>query len=369
MKKKLMIVATLPPPVHGSNVMSQYVVESPKLRESFEVKVLPIRYASSINDIGSFRLGKFKALVDSLFKLVFVLSTFRPSLVYFVPAVRGTSFYRDCLHAAILKLLRQNIVIHLHGKGIRQASAKLFDRLLYKWFFRRTHIIQLSPLLFDDIKMVARREQVYFLPNGIKSEFCDYTTNTKAVLKEDVLNFLFLSNMVVTKGPLVLLDACAILKKNGCKFRVNFVGAETPDVSALRFGSLIDSYGLKGYVSYCGPKYGKEKTEILDASDILILPTSNDCFPIIIIEAMEHGLPVISTYEGAIPEIVIHNKTGLLVEQENVQALADIMEKLINEPDRCINFGLKARERFLEFYTLDNFVDNLLMVFDQILAK
>lgn len=367
-KRKILIIATLPPPVHGSNVMNQYVVDSTRVREAYTVRVFPLRYAKTLGDIGSFRLDKFRALFCYLTRLSVVLLQFQPDLVYFVPAVTGPSFYRDCLYMALCKLLHRQVIVHLHGKGIREASKHSINRRLYRWFFQNTHIILLSPLLFEDIATVAHRTQVHFLPNGIRAS---YHGKPEKIAEESIPTFLYLSNLVVSKGPLIFLEACRNLMEQGYQFRADFVGAETPELTAERFQELLCEYRLENHVTYHGPQYGKAKEVLLARSHVLVFPTyfPTECFPLVILEAMEYGLPVISTYEGAIPEMVRHGETGLLVAQQDVQSLAEAMKTCIVQRERCTEMGLIAQKRFREFYTLDTFEENLHMIFDQTLIN
>ena len=74
---------------------------------------------------------------------------------------------------------------------------------------------------------------------------------------------------------------------------------------------------------------------------------------------MQFGLPVISTYEGAIPEIVENNKTGFLVEKKNPEELANKIEFLINNQDLRIKMGVAGKEKFYNQYTLEIFENNL----------
>ncbi|HVA89336.1 MAG TPA: glycosyltransferase family 4 protein [Chloroflexota bacterium] len=78
-------------------------------------------------------------------------------------------------------------------------------------------------------------------------------------------------------------------------------------------------------------------------ADIFVLPTRADCFPLVIQEAMAAGLPVIATNVGAIGEVVIPDRTGLLVPSGNPQALASAMGALDNDRSRRTAMGQEAR--------------------------
>jgi len=101
----------------------------------------------------------------------------------------------------------------------------------------------------------------------------------------------------------------------------------------------------------------------------LVLPTLNDCFPLVILEAMRAGLPVVATDEGAIPEIVDDEVTGYIVPKNQPENLADKLELLLYDPELRKRMGGAGRNRFLEKYTLDKFESGLLTIFQNVLTQ
>jgi glycosyltransferase involved in cell wall biosynthesis len=359
-KEKLLLLVSLPPPTHGSNVVNQYVVDNALLREKYDVRVFPLRYASSIADIGRLRFRKVASFLRFIVGLLFFLRDFRPRYAYFVPAVTGLSFYRDCLFALILKTLKIRIIFHLHGRGINRQIRNPLIKKIYVWFFRNEHIIQLSPLLFKDIEEIVQAKQVSFLPNGIEAGAT--LSQRQHRLDRQRIRQLFLSNLVVTKGPLVLLEACKILMDRGYDFETIYVGNATQELSSQELQRRITAYGLEGRVRYLGPKYGKEKEEILLASDVFVFPTYYplECFPLTLLEAMAYALPIVATSLGAIPEIIDHGRTGFILQGPDSGQLADKLQYFIEDRERCARMGSAGRRKFEENYRLDSFHANFL---------
>ena len=108
-------------------------------------------------------------------------------------------------------------------------------------------------------------------------------------------------------------------------------------------------------VRYLGRKYGEAKKEILSKANVFVLPTMNDCFPLVILEAMDNGLPVVTTPVGGIPDIVDDEVTGLIAEAGDAQSLADSLGRLLKDKDLATIFGENGRKKLLENYTEKSF--------------
>ena len=168
---------------------------------------------------------------------------------------------------------------------------------------------------------------------------------------------VFLSNLLESKGILVMLDALALLRQRDCLFVCDVIGAETAEINKERLHNEICLRGLSDVVSYKGCLYGDDKSQELKNADVFVFPTyySNECFPLVLLEAMAHGVPCVSTDEGAVPEIIDDGKTGLIVEKNNPADLADKIEILLNDEMLRKQMGAEGRKKYEQEYTLEIF--------------
>ena len=84
-------------------------------------------------------------------------------------------------------------------------------------------------------------------------------------------------------------------------------------------------------------------------------PAFEDCFPLTIVEAMRYGLPVVSTDEGAIPDMVVDGETGFICPRKEVKALVNALEKLLKNSELRKQMGENGCSRYKEKYTLRAF--------------
>ncbi len=357
MRKKILLVLPLPPPMHGSNYMNELVARSEFLSKNYNVNIFPLRYASSIADIGSINLRKFIRLASYLYRMRNLIHSFKPDLIYFVPALTGLSFLRDCLFVLVFRQSCSATIFHLHGHGIRKACNSRFNHTIYKWFFKNAFIIMLSPALKRDLDQIDTFKEIFFLPNGITDSFGEKIAKSSG--QRGQLKLLFLSNLIESKGLIVLLKACKILKERSLSFSLQIAGNPSKSITKARLKMLVTNFGLDEYIVYLGPKYGQEKNRLLMESDILVFPTLRDAFPLVVLEAMSAGLPVVSTREGAIPEIVDDGVTGFIVKKGDEKELASKLEELISHPELIDSMGKAGRKKYEKKYTLDCFYKNL----------
>ncbi len=354
-KPKILFVLHYPPPVVGAAVVGQFIRESELINTSFEADYINLATASDLRQINKGGLSKVGTLLKIQWKVMKALRNKSYDLCYLSFTAKGLGFYKDLAIVLILKLFGNDVIYHMHNKGVQLNSKNKFNDLCYRLAFSNAKVILLSPHLYQDIARYVKEEQVFYCPNGIPD-----TTPSKSFLdgrrESNPCQILFLSNMTVEKGAFVLLEACKLLKEAGATFVCHFVG-DWFDISELDFQHKLSQYGLDEMVFAHGKKYGEEKECFLESANIFALPTyyHNECFPLVLLEAMKYALPIVSTSEGGIEDIVVENETGFIVTQRNAVALKEKLEILINDPDLRLKLGLAGKERYELLYTLDSF--------------
>ena len=176
--------------------------------------------------------------------------------------------------------------------------------------------------------------------------------------------------MIKEKGVWDLVEACAILQKKGKPIKCHFVG-KWSNITEDRFKDVINKQNLKECVFAHGAKYDNEKDAFLQKADIFVFPTyyDNECFPLVLLEAMEQSIPCISTNEGGIPGIIEEGKTGFIVEKHSPQQLAEKIEYLIDHPMICAEMGKAGKEKFQREFTLEKFENRMKDILKECIAS
>jgi len=159
-----------------------------------------------------------------------------------------------------------------------------------------------------------------------------------------------------------LIRACALLAERGTSFRCEVIG-EGPLENELR--GQIDELGLQSNVVLTGAKPQTQLRLRLAAANVFVLPSvidpdgGMDNLPTVIMEAMATGLPVVSTNIGGIPEMVVENKTGFLVQPGDAPAMADAIEKVITDPLLAQRLGECGYDRARTLFAIEKNVREL----------
>lgn len=354
-RPRLLCLLQLPPPVHGGTIMNEHVVESAALAERFVVDVLPLRFASSIDDIGRVSLRKIGKGAAVALRLARALLASRPDAVYYTLAPAGAAFYRDCVYVGIIKTLGVPRIYHMHGSGVARRLDVWWRRALYRWVFRGAGVIHVSRRLEADTAAVADGP-VRYVANGLPDV---PAPPAPPAGPRSVPRVLFLSTVVEEKGPFVLVQALRQLTAANVAFEATFAGEPGTPGRMPAFREGLARLGAGDRVRYIGPVYGAAKESLYREHDLFVLPSFREACPLVVLEAMRAGLPVIATSVGAVPEMVEDGRSGCLVAAGDAEALAARIGALLGDEATRRRMGARGRELYLERYTLERFEGEL----------
>ena len=362
----ILLFIKIPPPLTGVTVMNQRILNSEQLRTNFNIRSIPFSYMNKLSEMGTWKFKKLIIIIKLIAKLIYELIFHQPKFVYFQISPHRLAFYRDIIFVSISKLFRIKILYHLHGKGININSKHKWSKRLYIYAFRDSDLICLSPLLTYDIENVFEGK-VHIVRNGIPDSNLENLRIIRPCI-EGQIKILFLSNFIKSKGILVFIEAMQLLKNEGYRFMATIVGSNA-EFSEKEITEIIKDCGLIRNVKCVGAKYDEAKIAIFKNADVLVYPTLNDALPLVLLEAMQFSVPVVASYEGAIPEIIDDGITGYLVKKNAPQQIVDKLKLLIDNPEQRILMGHAGRKKFEEKYTIEIFEKSLINIFKEICVE
>jgi glycosyltransferase involved in cell wall biosynthesis len=366
-KKRILFVSPLPPPHYGSALSSEMSLDILNNENSFEVRSIKLNYSREMSDVGKLTPGKIGGIFNVAGRIKKELRTFKPDLVYFMPAVSGFGLLRDYYLLKIVKRLN-------HGKLILHLRAPIKDNdwtnpvrsLFIKGLLICDKIILLGSELIPNLNSAVPEKDIYLLPNALVSSITEGDAESiyRSRGNGNYLNLLFLSNLHESKGWFKLLESCRLLNDADIKYLCHFVGDWPSTNEKLKFFRYVEKNNLYDNVVYHGRLLGREKQNMLREADILIFPTEYEAFGRVIIEAMEFGLPVIASNAGTIPSIIDNGITGFVLENNNANEIFQCILKLQDKTLRT-EMGRKGREKFINEFTIGIYKDRFVKIFKE----
>ena len=177
----------------------------------------------------------------------------------------------------------------------------------------------------------------------------------------DEPTILTLARLDEQKGHRHLIDALAILAPRHPNL-VTILAGDGPLEQSLR--AQCAALGLTDRVRFLG--YRRDAAELLEAADIVVLPSLYEGLPLVAIEALALGRPMVATEVDGTPEVVIHEKTGLLAPPANPQALASAIERMLSEPALAARLGSEGRKFVRENFSLKQQIEQTVAVYSEL---
>jgi len=260
-------------------------------------------------------------------------------------------------------------VYHVHSPAGRDSTRRVLNWInaTAEWAAVRgaDHLIAVSPSLRE--YMIARgipAERITYVPNGVPGQL-----HTDARLRPTgtwTLGAVALFRP--RKGIEVLLEAVAALRSRDVNVRLRAVGGfETPEYER-EVRDLAARLGLDGVIDWVG--FTRDVSGELAKMDLLVLPSLfGEGLPMVVLEAMAAGVPVVASRVEGVPQAVIHRETGLLVEPGSVSQLAATIEEVMaGEVDYSLLSGA-ALYRHAALFSDAKMAEGVAKVYRDVLEK
>ena len=332
--------------------MGKFISESKLVNGNFECRYLNLTLARSLQDIQKNPLRKMYPMLLLLWRILLVRIRFKPDVVYVTPNTHSTPFYKDFIVVMWIKMLCPRIVAHFHNKGVARRQDRWLDDKLYRLFFHKMQVILLSERLYPDMQKYVKRSNVFICPNGIPRIAALPVAHRQP-------RILFLSNILREKGCITVLEVLKRLKENGVDFVCDIGGGETADFTRESYQKEIDARGLTDRVTYYGPLYHQFKWTTFGRADIFFFPTRNEAFPLVILEAMQYHLPIVTSPEGGIPDMVEDGVNGYVCDFDDTEAMVQRLTQLLDNDEQRRRMGEKGFRRYQDYYGLALFEEHI----------
>ncbi len=365
MKKRARLIALvqLPPPMHGTAKMNQHTVDA--LANAVDLHVIGMRFATRLSDITRPTIRKLLRALWLGLRLGWALP--RSQALYVCLAPAGAAYYRDCLYVLLARLFRVPAILHLHGRGLPMMRQTPVSAWFQQQVFANQTVILLGETLHSEITGLDCRSVV--IANCLDDDaFADPLVPDWRPATP--LRILWLSNLFRAKGIETLIAACQTLKSMGIAFDLTIAGAPG-DIGKPELETLLMSYGIQKSARYFGFVSADKRKALFDQADLFVFPSNyaNEAQPLVVLEAMAAGVPVITSNIATLPEYVQPDQTGWLCPPDDPETLARTIINVISHPRHTNQLRHTARAMCQTRFHRARFADEITKTVLAVLAS
>ena len=336
----------------------------------FDVTFVDITVAGNVADLERFRIAKLFKLFGVLLRAGVLLAMRRFDFCCCPVSVNRNAFLKDALLLQLARFFRVPTVLYAHGNNLPDFYTRCSPRvkkIIDRTFRNAAAAVVLGERLRFNFETWLTPEKIFVVPTGIEP----LDAIPEPVPRPSTTTVLYLGNLIREKGVFVLLEAAKIVAAKRSDVHFVFGGAwfRAEDERAAR--EFVAQSKLEETVEFAGPVSGPAKWRLVFRSDILAFPTFYyyETMGLVLLEAMQAGLPVVATRRASIPEMIEDGVNGWLVEEQDPHGLAGRILELADDPAIRQKMGQANRARFQAYYTHEHYGQRMAEVFETLTRR
>jgi len=299
-----------------------------------------VRLITTSTPHGANRFRKLISPIRFSLHVVRALTSHRPCVLH-IHTSSGRDFLRNSLCLVVARPMSVPVVLHVHPPWsfVEYArSGSVVARAFKQWLVRSVDcIIVPTPGGVGALRRIAPHTAIAVVCNPVEP----LAQIAPIALDDRGRSILFLGWTVREKGVFDLLQAFSTIAKDKPSARLAMYGPYgVPEARAY-----AHDLGLDGHVEIGEWVDGPEKAALLASSRVLALPSYAEGLPVVILEAMQAGLPVVATSVGGIPDVVEDGVSGFLVEPGDTEALARRINELLDDDRLWLSMSANCQSR------------------------
>lgn len=306
-------------------------------------------------------------IISGFFKCIRICSKWRPDVIH-----AHWPFPHAYIALGAAKIFGIPLVLNFHGAELLLIRKKKWVKPLLQFAIGQAQAIFANSSFTAGKIKALRNVNVEWSPYGTtlgKDE-----NNIVAHPITDKFKILFVGRHIERKGICYLIEASKFLPANRFEIRIVGTGDLTEQLKA-QLAELDSSNAAHCPVVFTGKLSPEELENEYRTANVFTLPAivdhkgDTEGLGVVLIEAMELGLPIVASNVGGIPDVVVDGESGILVPEKNPEALADAFKRIAENPTLIQNLLLGARKRIADCFTWDGIIKRQVEVYERVIKK
>ena len=302
-------------------------------------------------------------IISGFFKCIKICRKFKPDIIH-----AHWPFPHAYIALGAAKLFRIPLVLNFHGAELLLIRKKKWVRPLLKFAISQAQAVFANSSFTASKIKALRNVDVEWSPYGTTLE--TGTGNAEPHPVQGKFKILFVGRHIERKGICYLIEAAKYLPRDQFEIRIVGVGDLTEDLKKLASESAAPN---SAEIIFTGKLSPEALANEYKTANVFTLPAIVDSkgdtegLGVVLIEAMELGLPIVASNVGGIPDVVIDGVSGILVPEKDPEALANAYKRLASNPELISQLLAGAQKRIAECFTWDGIIERQIAVYNKVL--
>lgn len=261
------------------------------------------------------------------------------------------------------------IISTQHGWTHKNRLIRVWENISLYFLKSMNKVIGVSPQIVEELHRDGiSLSKLVWVPNGVvvptRFHSSSIVFKKEFGLNSNTWTIGMIGRLSIEKGHGILFEAIKKVHSQCPNIQVFIIG-EGPLKEKLKY--QVHEMGLDSIVQFLG--FRSDIDRLYPMLDIIVSSSIREGFPLTILEAMAYGKSVVATKVGGVGELIQHGKTGLLVEPEDVRALANAIQFLIRHPSKAQAMGSHARRFVQENYSVERMCNGYQRIYEEFISR
>ena len=308
-------------------------------------------------------------IISGFFKCIKICRKFKPDIIH-----AHWPFPHAYIALGAAKLFKIPLVLNFHGAELLLIRKKKWVRPLLKFAISQAQAVFANSSFTASKIKALRNVDVEWSPYGTTLESAHCLPRESGDLPSPhaingKFKILFVGRHIERKGICYLIEAAKYLPRDQFEIRIVGVGDLTEQLKEQAAHASADS----AEIIFTGKLSPEALANEYKTANVFTLPAIVDSkgdtegLGVVLIEAMELGLPIVASNVGGIPDVVVDGESGILVPEKDPQALASAYKRLAADPELVKQLLAGSQKRIAECFTWDGIIERQIAVYNKLL--
>ena len=283
-------------------------------------------------------------------------------VVHVNPTMDFKCFFRDSYFILIAKFFNKKTIVYWHGwhetVENKIKSNYLLERIFIRTFGSVDLVVVLGIIFEKKLRALGTKAKIVIESNTANNNF-QSPLKPKELFNKNKINILFISRIEKEKGIYIAFETLKYLRKKN-EVQLLIVGIGNELVNAKKY---VEINSFKN-VQFLGYLTNQSKHECLSNADIMFFPSFNEGMPIVLLEAMLYGLPIVSRNVGGIPDWIINGENGFLTDSKDPECFAEIIDRILNDEHLYKMISENNIKKYYDYFSPEKVSKRLISYYD-----